>query len=137
SFGIAVLLLLAVSPVAGQTHVAGLRQVQLTMMAQLRIPEMLLLGAEQGNTQAVRAGAYSQVDGAVTLYVSANRSWRLVAEPASRADVQVRASTSSERVHGAAGEFESAAAPIEVAEGSNVSRAPIRMDYRWISASTS
>jgi hypothetical protein len=116
---------------------SGIGHAQVTIIARLTIPDMLVLSAVPATQSARVDGAYRQLDGALTLYVSANRNWRLVMEGRSEAELAWRAGSTSERVRSASAEFVGADSQREVAQGRSGTSLPIRVDYRWASNTSS
>lgn len=123
---------------AQSQNVTGAGRVSVTLIATLTIPDMLSLSAVPATQRAHVAGDNLELDGALTLYVSANRSWRLVMDGATAgSDLSWRAGSTSERVHSASAEFIDADAQHEVARGGRGTRLPVRVDYRWVRSNVS
>jgi hypothetical protein len=137
--GLFLMMLLAFAGVsrARAQQASGIGHASVTVIAQLTIPDLLVLSAVPGTDKAKQDGAFQQMDGALTLYVSANRNWRLVMDGRSAADLAWRAASSSARVRPASADFVGADSQVEVAQGRSGTALPIRVDYRWASSSAS
>ncbi len=136
--GLFFMMLLAFAGVsrAQAQQASGVGKASVTVIAHLTIPDMLVLSAVPAREKAKQDGEFKQLDGALTLYVSANRNWRLVMDGSSAADLAWRAASSSTRVRSASSNFVVSDAQVEVAQGKSGTALPIRVDYRWASANS-
>lgn len=126
----ATLLLLAVSPAAGQRTAAG--------QATLHVGEVLTLRVEPGGGVAALTadGTHRDLPGAVRLQVIANRSWQLSAVAAGGGEdadrpVWYRVGEISGPAEGDVAYREAGPTPAVVTRG-EAGRSVMEVDYRWL-----